>query len=60
MPKKPIIIGGKKHVVPIIPTKVVESILEVTTQPIKPARIQLRYPCIICYSFKHCALDCPR
>ncbi len=30
------------------------------TQPIKPNRVPLRYPCIICSNSEHCALDCPR
>ncbi len=33
--------------IPIIPTKVVELVVEVTSQPIKPTRMPLRYPCII-------------
>lgn len=46
----------KEVIVPIIPTKVVKLIVEVTTQPSKPAKVPLRYPCIICYSFEHRAL----
>jgi hypothetical protein len=34
-------------------------VVEVTTH-VKPTRMPLRYPCIICYSSKHRALDCPR
>ncbi len=32
----------------------------VITQLVKPARVPLRYPCIKCYNFKHCAHDCLR
>jgi hypothetical protein len=38
-----------------IPTKVDEPIAKDITQPIKLARIPLRYPCIICSNF-----DCPK
>jgi len=35
-------------------------VVEVTAQPIKPTRMQLRYPCIIYSSSKHRAPDCPK
>jgi len=43
----------EEHAVLIVHTKVVEPIIEVTTQPIKPAKIPLWCPCVICYSFEH-------
>jgi hypothetical protein len=48
----------KKHVVLIVPINFDELVAEVITQPIKPTRIPLRYPCIIYPSSKHCALNC--
>jgi len=36
-------------------TKVIESVVGVTAQHVKLTRVQLRYPCIICSSSKHCA-----
>jgi hypothetical protein len=45
------------HVVPI---KVVESVVKVTAQHVKLTRVPLRYPCIICFNFEHCAHDYPR
>jgi hypothetical protein len=45
------------HVVPI---KVVQPVIEVYAQPIKPTRMPLMYFCIIYFSFEHCALDCPK
>jgi hypothetical protein len=50
----------EEHVVPIVHTKVVEPITEVTTQLIKPAKIPLWCPCVICYSFEHHTPNCPR
>jgi hypothetical protein len=44
----------------IVSTKVVELVVGVVTQPIKLARVPLKYPCIICSSSEHCALDYPR
>ncbi len=41
-----------------MPTKVVEPIVKVIAQPIKPIRIPLRYPCIIYFNFEYRALDC--
>ncbi len=49
----------EKPWVPFVTTKVVKPIVEVTTQFVK-ARVPLKYPCIICSSFEHCALDCLR
>ncbi len=40
--------------------KVVEPVVEVTTQLVKPAKVPLRYPCIIYSSSEHCAHDCLR
>jgi hypothetical protein len=37
--------------------KVVELMAEVTTQLVQPGKEPLRYPCIIFYSFEHCAHD---
>jgi hypothetical protein len=59
MPNK-LVIAKKKVVVHVVPTKVVESIVEVITQPTKPTRLPLRYPCIICFNSKHRAPNCPR
>jgi hypothetical protein len=47
----------EEHIVLITSTKVVELVVGVITQPIKPARVPLKYPCIICSNSKHCALD---
>ncbi len=46
--------------IPIIPIKVVELVAKVSAQLVKPVRVSLRYPCIICSNFEHHALDCPR
>ncbi len=46
--------------VPIVPTKVVELVVEVSAQAIKPIKVPFRYPCIINSTFEHHALDCPR
>jgi hypothetical protein len=32
----------------------------VNAQPVKLARVPLKYPCIICYSFEHHAPNCSR
>jgi hypothetical protein len=50
----------KEHVVPIVLTKVVEPIAEVTAQPIKLAKIPLWCPCVICYRFEHHTPNYPR
>ncbi len=50
----------EEHVVPSTSTKVDELIVGVITQPIKPTRVPLKYPYIICSNFEHCALDCPK
>jgi hypothetical protein len=50
----------EKLIVPIVPTKVVESIAEVTTQLVKPTIIPLKYPYIICSSFENHAPDYPK
>jgi len=60
MPKKCHNKKRKEPIILVVPTKIVESIVEVTTQPIKPTRVPLKYPCIICFSFKHRAFDYPR
>jgi hypothetical protein len=44
-------------VVPVVPTKVVELVAEVTTKLVKQTRVPLRYPCIICSSLEHHAPD---
>jgi hypothetical protein len=43
-----------------VPIKVDELMVEVIAQSIKPIGVPLRYPCIICSSFKHHTPDCPR
>jgi hypothetical protein len=50
----------EKLVVLVVPTKIIELVVEVITQPIKLARIPLRYLCIICSSSEYYALDCPK
>jgi hypothetical protein len=47
----------EERVVPITSIKVVELVVGVITQPIKPARLPLKYPCIICSYSEHRALD---
>jgi hypothetical protein len=32
--------------------------VEVTAQHVKPTKMPLRYPCIICFSFEHYAFNC--
>jgi hypothetical protein len=59
MPNKHVI-TKEKVVVCVVPTKVVEPIIEITTQPTKPTRVPLRYPCIICFNFEHHAPNYPR
>jgi hypothetical protein len=59
MPNKLVITRKKKLVTPVVPNKIVEPIAKVITQPVKPTRVPLRYPCIICFSFEHHSLDCP-
>jgi hypothetical protein len=34
--------------------------VKMIAQPVKPTRMPLKYPCIICSSFEHHAPDCPR
>jgi hypothetical protein len=50
----------EKPTILIVPTKVAEPVAEVIAQLVKPTIVPLRYPCIIYFSFEHCALDCPR
>jgi hypothetical protein len=38
--------------------KVVELVVEGIAQPVKPTKMPLRYPCIICYSSEHHAPNC--
>jgi len=46
MPNKPVIKRKREEpIVPIVPTKVVEPLVEVITQPVEPTRIPLKYPC---------------
>ncbi len=49
----------EKPTVRVVPNNVVKPVVEVTAQPVKPTIVPLRYLCIIYYSYKHCALDCP-
>jgi hypothetical protein len=61
MPNKPIIIKNlKKPTIHVVPIKVVEPIVKITTQLVKPTIVPLRYPCIIYSSSENCAFDCPR
>jgi hypothetical protein len=50
----------EEPLIPAVPTKIIEPVVKVTTQLFEPTTIPLRYPCIICFSFKHCGLDCPK
>jgi hypothetical protein len=54
--------NGKREEVSfhVVPTKVVEPITKVIAQPVKPARVPSKYPCIICFSSKHHAFNCSR
>jgi hypothetical protein len=52
-----------KREIPIVPTAMVKPtkpIIETKSQPVKLARILIRYPYIICYSAKHRSKECPR
>jgi hypothetical protein len=49
----------EKHVIHFVPTKVVELIAKQIAQPIKPTRIPLKYPCMICFSSEHRAFTNP-
>jgi hypothetical protein len=44
----------------LYPLKVVKLVVKVIAQHVKLTRVPLRYPCIICFSFEHCAFDYPR
>jgi hypothetical protein len=44
----------------VVPTKVVEPMAEVITQPIKPTRVPLRHPYLIYSNFEHHAPNCLR
>jgi hypothetical protein len=46
--------------VPIVPIKVAKLVVEVTTQPIKPTKVPLKYPYIIYSNFERCAPNCPK
>jgi hypothetical protein len=50
----------QEHAIPIIPTKVVEPMVGITTQPVKLVKVPLTYPCIIYFSFEHHAFDCSK
>jgi hypothetical protein len=47
------------HVILVVPTKTIESIIEVTTQLTKPMKVPLQYPCIISYNMEHRSKNCP-
>jgi hypothetical protein len=47
------------HVILVVPTKTIESIIEVTTQLTKPMKVPLQYPCIICSNMEHRLRNCP-
>ncbi len=47
------------HVILVVPTKTIESIIEVTTQLAKPMKVPLQYPCIIFYNMEHRFRNCP-
>jgi hypothetical protein len=53
-------IKKEKLIVHVVPIKVVKPIVEVTAQPVKLAKVPLRYPCIICSSSTHRAFNCLR
>jgi hypothetical protein len=48
----------REVVVPIVPTK--QHVVKVTTQPIKPTKVPLQYPCIIYFNVEHRAPNFPR
>ncbi len=47
------------HLILVVPTKTIESIVEVTTQQAKPMKVLLQYPCIIYYNMEHRLRNCP-
>jgi hypothetical protein len=47
----------KEPTIPIVPTKVVEPMVKVIAQLLKPTIVPLRYPYIIYFSCKHHAPD---
>jgi hypothetical protein len=61
MLKKPIITKRKKNQQFLLyPLKLLNEWLKGLHNMFKLARVPLRYPCIIYFSFKHHVLDCPR
>ncbi len=50
----------EKSTSPIVPTKIVKSIVEGIAQLVKLTRVPLRYPYIIYSSSQHHVLDCPK
>ncbi len=50
----------EEHVKLVVPIKIVEPIAKVIAQPIKPFRIPLKYPSIICSNFEYRAPNCFR
>jgi hypothetical protein len=44
----------------VVPTKVAKLVTKVIAQPVKLARMPLRYPCIIYYNLEHHVPNCPR
>jgi hypothetical protein len=50
----------EKLAILVVPIKIVEPVVEVIAQPIKPTKVPLKYPCIICYSYEHHEPNCPR
>lgn len=49
----------EKPTIRVVPNNVAVPMAKVTAQLVKPTIVPLRYLCIIYYSSKHCALDCP-
>jgi hypothetical protein len=40
----------KNPIMHVVPIKIVKLVIKVTAQHVKPSRVPLRYPCIICFS----------
>jgi hypothetical protein len=49
----------EKFIIHVVTTKVTEPVVEITTQCVKPIKIPLTYPCVICSISEHHAPDCP-
>jgi hypothetical protein len=50
----------KKSIVLVVLIKVVELVAEIIAQHVTPTIVPLRYPCITCSSYEHCAPKCTK